>query len=132
MHKIQHGTDDFNVVIENIKKVVLMRGSAKPIIGVQFVVNQNNYKEISVAGKLYKEIGVDYITFKPAYKNILNKAHEENTLNLSDAIKELREVKKNESDKFKVYVKESQFIESIAFETNNGRYYSNGRTLYWW
>ena len=47
-------------------------------VGVQFAVNEVNQHEIILATELYKNIGVDYLAFKPVYKNELNTNHSEN------------------------------------------------------
>lgn len=123
VHAIQHGTNDFEQIIENLKRIISCKKDNKPIIGVQYVVNEKNIHELEEAVLFYKKIGVDYITIKPAYKNLLNIAHESNKLNLDDALLVLKKVKQYQDNNYKVYSKESQFIESLSFETNSARYY---------
>ena len=57
------------------------------------------------------------------YKNELNPAHEENSLNNEDVIPLLIEAKKLESENFKIYGKQSQFKEVLGNKYNNGVYY---------
>lgn len=124
VHKAMHGTDDFDLVIGNLRKVVAMRGtSPRPVIGVQYVTNHHNYRDLPYAAQFYRDIGVDYISIKPAYKNTLNPAHEENELDTGEAIRHMRQAKAFETDRFKVYAKTSQFLETLEFETNDARYY---------
>lgn len=122
IHAAMHGTDDFDLIIANLRKVIAMRGSS-PVIGVQYVVNHHNYADLPYAAQFYRDLGVDYLTIKPAYKNELNPAHEENELDTELALKYMREAKTFETDRYKVYAKTSQFIETLEFETNDGRYY---------
>jgi cyclic pyranopterin phosphate synthase len=124
VHAAMHGIDDFDLVIGNLRKVVALRGSApSPVIGVQYVTNHHNYKDLPYAAEFYRDIGVDYMSIKPAYKNELNAAHEENELSTDLALKYMNEAKAFETNTFKVYAKTSQFLETLQFATNDGRYY---------
>jgi len=57
--------DEFNKVITNIEKLV--KELKDTVIGVSFVINPINYKEIYQASKLFKEIGVHNIRLSIAY-----------------------------------------------------------------
>ena len=85
--------------------------------------NQYNYKQVVEAAEFYEKLGVDYLTFKPMYKNELNPAHPENTLNNEEIIPQLKLANKYETPNFKIYVKESQFKEVLSRPYNNGVYY---------
>jgi radical SAM protein with 4Fe4S-binding SPASM domain len=124
VHAAMHGTDDFELVIANLVEVVKRRGSSSfPVIGVQYVTNHHNYADLPYAAQFYRGIGVDYMSIKPAYKNALNAAHEENELDINVALRYMREAKAFDTETFKVYAKTSQFLESLEFETNDARYY---------
>ena len=124
VHEKMHGTDDFNLVIENIKHLIRMRNSDKtPAIGIQYVVNHHNCDDLPYAAKFYRDLGVDYLTIKPAYKNILNPSHEENKLTSEYLLPLLRQAKTFEADGYSVFIKESQFYESLDFVNNDARYY---------
>lgn len=124
VHEKLHGTDDFDRVIANIREVVARRGASPfPVIGVQYVVNHHNVADLPFAAELYRGLGVNYMTIKPAYKNELNPAHEENDVKTEDALRYMREAKKFETPDFRVYAKDSQFLEVLTFKTNDGRYY---------
>lgn len=123
-HKLTHGTDDFDLVIANLRRVVELRGDRPyPIIGVQFVTNHWNYRDLPYAAEFFRDIGVDYMTIKPAYKNALNPAHPDNELDPREAFPFMREAQTRSTDHFKVYAKFSQFVEVLDYETNDGRYY---------
>ena len=123
-HQKGHGSDDFELVIENLKNLLKLRGKEKfPIIGAQYVCNHWNYKEVPDAAKFFKSIGIDYLTFKPMYKNELNPAHEINKLKNEEVIPYLIKAKKEETEKFKIYVKTSQFKEVLGNQYNKGVYY---------
>ena len=124
IHAAMHGTDDFDRVIANLRKVVELRGpSSTPVIGVQYVVNHHNYTDLPYAAEFYRDLGVDYLTIKPAYKNELNPAHEDNEVTPEVAFKYMRAAKAFETERYKVYAKYSQFAEALQFKTNDGRYY---------
>jgi radical SAM protein with 4Fe4S-binding SPASM domain len=124
VHRKSHEADDFDLVIANLERLIALRGGARfPIVGVQYVTNQWNYTDLPYAARLYRDIGVDYLTIKPAYKNELNPAHLENELKPEVAFQYMREAKKVENGRFKVYAKYSQFLEAIEYKTNDARYY---------
>jgi len=123
-HKVSHGTDDFDQVIANLTRAVELRGAARrPAIGVQFVTNQWNYRELPAAARFYRGIGVDYMTIKPAYKNALNPAHPENEIDRDTVFALMREAQAESGGRFKVYAKFPQFKEVVGQATNDGRYY---------
>jgi radical SAM protein with 4Fe4S-binding SPASM domain len=125
-HKETHGSDDFDLIIDNIKRVVALKKDKKtlfPIIGIQYVTSRGNYKDLPYAVQLYKEIGVDYLTIKPMYKNILNPLHKENDLTFEEVQPMMKRAEAVADKKFKVYAKYSQFIETLGRQTNDGIYY---------
>tara|TARA_B110000003_G_C16627126_1_gene525262 strand:- start:422 stop:1627 length:1206 start_codon:yes stop_codon:yes gene_type:complete len=70
--------NDFDTVLKNIKKLIDYKKKFRSeiVIGVGFVVTQENYKEIEIFSKLFSDIDVDYCQFKPEIiqierKNIL-------------------------------------------------------------
>src|SRR3990167_5545379 len=128
-HRITHGADDWGRVMKNIQHLVNGRHSKslrpeRPILGVQFVVNQWNWWEIVPAATLFRGMGVDYITYKPAYKNSLNPAHAENEVDMKQAFALMREAQGLATETFKVYAKFPQFVEVLGeSKTNDARYY---------
>jgi len=96
--------DYFEKVLKHIKQVVDARNKNKEsnlVIGIGFVVTQDNYKEIREAGEIAKDLGVDNIRisaiFTPKdfeyHKNIYPRAKEESAKLKSDL----------ETEKFKVF-----------------------------
>ena len=86
-HDKTHGANDFDLIVDNLKRIVHEKKKSKnifPIIGVQYVTNRENYQDLPFAADFYKNIGVDYITIKPMYKNELNILHEENDLKFEE------------------------------------------------
>lgn len=59
--------NNFSVVMQNIKKLISFKKkfNSEIVIGVGFVVTEDNYKEINSFAKLFKDISVDYCQFKP-------------------------------------------------------------------
>jgi len=123
-HQKSHLSDDFELIVNNIKNLVKLRGKNKfPVIGAQYVCNHWNYKEVPEAAKFFKSLGIDYVTFKPMYKNELNPNHEINSLKNEEVIPFLEEAKKEQNENFKVYMKISQFKEVLGNNYNDGVYY---------
>ena len=124
VHAGSHGAEDFDLVISNLKALLRIRGKRKyPIVGVQFVTNQWNWRQLPEGAKFYRDIGVDYLTIKPAYKNELNPSHPENELVLEEVVPLMREAQSYTTDTYKVYAKYPQFEEVLEYKTNDGRYY---------
>jgi cyclic pyranopterin phosphate synthase len=124
MHCITHGVEDFDRVIGNILKLVKARREEKyPIIGVQFAANEINSKEIPHAAEFFRDLGVDYINYKPVYKNSLNMNQKRNKLSYQEAYELLMAAKDWETETFKVYTKFCQFKEVLENKYNQGRFY---------
>jgi radical SAM protein with 4Fe4S-binding SPASM domain len=124
VHKQSHGVDDFDTVINNMRRLIELRGDKKrPAIGAQFVTNQWNYTQLPYAARFFRDLGIDYMTIKPAYKNVLNPAHPENEIDNRVVFPLMREAQSYSTDKFKVYAKYPQFLEVVDYKTNDGRYY---------
>jgi radical SAM protein with 4Fe4S-binding SPASM domain len=120
-HKATHLTNDFDQVTENIGKIASRKSSALAV-GVQFAVNEENIDDIISAAKLYGELGADYISYKPVYKNDLNDGHVENRVQPEKLKEALEKAKKYESSSFGVYWKNWQ-MESLIFEKDSLRGY---------
>jgi cyclic pyranopterin phosphate synthase len=65
--RVTNSTNNFDVVLSNIKKLIQKKKKLKSniIIGVGFVVTQDNYKEVIDFANLFKDIDIDYCQFKP-------------------------------------------------------------------
>lgn len=125
IHSRTHGSEDFDQVIANLKRIIKLRGGAeRPVIGAQFVTNHWNVWQLPDAARFFRDIGVDYLTIKPAYKNVLNPAHPENELDSEEAFRLMKKAKDLTTDTFKVFAKLPQFKEVVGHKTNGGRYYA--------
>jgi len=124
VHRKSHGSDDYDLVIANLKKLLASRGASKrPVIGIQFVTNQWNYWQLPAAAKTYRELGVDYMTIKPALKNELNPAHPANETPSEKVFDLMRQAEAEARQDFAVYAKFPQFREVLEHKTNDARYY---------
>ena len=125
VHRESHGSDDYELVIENLRRLVALRGGGRrPTIGIQFVTNQWNYWQLPEAARVYRALGVDYMTIKPALKNALNPAHPSNEAPIKEVFALMAEAELEATESFRVYAKYPQFKEVLEHETNNARYYS--------
>ncbi len=120
-HKATHLTNDFEQVLENISSISKNKPSGLAV-GVQFAVNEHNIDDVVSAAKLYGEIGVDYISYKPVYKNDLNEQHAENMVQAEKLKNALQEAKQFENKNFGVYWKSWQ-MESLVYDKNSSRGY---------
>ena len=75
--------NNFDKVIQNIKTLIdIKKFKSDIIIGVGFVVTEDNYNEIKDFAKLFQNIDVDYCQFKPEIIQIeRNKSSENNSDN---------------------------------------------------
>jgi len=70
-YELVHGADQFDKVIDNIKKLVSIKKqyNLEVPIGLQFVIAEYNKDDIVPFAKLGQELGVDNITLKPVSDN---------------------------------------------------------------
>src|SRR3989339_632819 len=105
-----HGTDDFARIIDNIRDFVQQkRPSSLPTVGIQFAACQLNKKDIIPMADLAISLGVDYLSYKPVYKNRHNPDHPANEMAFEEAAALLGEAKKRENKHLKIYTKLNQF-----------------------
>lgn len=86
------GEDKFNLLLENIRLLVKYKKELKSncTIGVGYLVNKNNKKNILKFTKMFKKIKVDYVQFRPYHYQDVN------------VDRELKEAKKFENKNFKI------------------------------
>jgi len=124
VHARSHGCSDFELVIQNVRRLLELRqGQGRPVVGVQYVTNQWNFQALPQAAEFYRDLGVDYLTIKPAYKNELNPAHPDNEIGPRDVFPFMRAAEAFATDRYRVYAKYPQFLEVLDHATNDGRYY---------
>jgi len=123
VHRVTHGADDWERIISNFSYFHTYMD--RPVLGVQYVVNQWNWREIPQAALFWGQQGADYISFKPAYKNQMNPDHADNEAPLGAVLALLEEAAQYTTDQFKVYTKLPQFVNLLASgsKTNDGVYY---------
>ena len=65
--RVTNSKNGFDVVLENIKKLINFKKKYKSdiTIGAGFVVSKDNYKEILDFAHLFKDVEVDYCQYKP-------------------------------------------------------------------
>jgi len=92
------GINEFDKVINNVGQ--LAKELTNTIIGVSFVINPINYKEIYQACKLYKELGVHNVRLSVAYTDDQNKIFEPFMSEMMELARKSRELN---DDTFKVF-----------------------------
>ena len=127
-HKITHLTNDFELVLDNIRKVT-ERKTNTLTIGVQFAFNQDNIHDIKNAAIVYGKLGVDYLAYKPVYTNSLNASHKENSVESEQTYKMLTEAKEYETDSFKIYWKDWQ-LDALVYNKDASRGYDKCRAIW--
>jgi MoaA/NifB/PqqE/SkfB family radical SAM enzyme len=83
--------------------------SLLPTVGIQFAACQLNKEDIVPMADMAVALGVDYLSYKPVYKNKHNPDHPVNELTYNEAFTLLTEAKKRENKKMKIYTKIDQF-----------------------
>lgn len=63
-YKLVHGGDYFSIVCESVRRLVAAKRK-HTIVGLSFVVCERNEDEVVEAERMAKDLGVDYIQFKP-------------------------------------------------------------------
>lgn len=127
-HKITHLTNDFQAVLNNISEIVKQKTNYLTV-GVQFAFNQDNLDDIELAAKVYRDLNVDYLAYKPVYKNSLNDSHKENLVESDDTYQKLSLAKKYETDKFKIYWKDWQ-LNALIYDKTASRGYDICRAIW--
>lgn len=90
--------EEFKKVVTNIGK--LTKELKNTVVGVSFVINPLNYKEIYQACKLYKELGVHNVRLSIAYTDDQNKIFEPF---MSEMIESARKARELNDENFRVF-----------------------------
>lgn len=123
--------NNFKVVMNNIKKLIEIKkkNKSKTIIGVGFVITQNNYLEIEDFANHFKNIDIDYCQYKPEIIQIERNSIKSNSGSMqvsadfwvNKVINLLDKAKKILKNKFEC---NSYKIEDLIVDTkNHGRNY---------
>ncbi|MFZ5774275.1 MAG: radical SAM protein [Thermodesulfobacteriota bacterium] len=123
-HAKMHGvTNAFDSIISGIRTLCDLRRDRrgkKPQIGIQYVFHNDNIDGIHEAASLAKEIGVDYLSFKPAFnRGALLANGNLNTLSLHEVHPHIMKALDDfSSDDFAIYFREFQ-VDGIDRNTLN-------------
>ncbi len=121
-HEMVHQVKgEFEKVVANVQALVNEKkqgGNVLPTIGTQFVFYEENWKSISAAAKLWKEIGVDYFEIKPLIEgegsSVGTKVFSAKDI---DGVREqMRQAKETEDVSFQVYAKYGQYMNTLSEE----------------
>lgn len=136
------GKADFYRIIKNIGNLVeekRKRGVSFPEIGCQMICSSLTEDDFEGFAKLFKDIGVDYVVYKPLQGNIVNLGKSLSSFDLhsseverseqaSNMVDLLRNIKsKYEDDQFSVFVKQDQIESAYVKRFNGGVDYSTCR-----
>lgn len=95
---------EFDTVVGNVRGAVRMKKARRlPVtIGIQFLLLQENYKDLERAIRLARQIGVDYFSIKPYSKHPLSLNTAGTEIDYSQWMKIERFIGKYETPRFKV------------------------------
>lgn len=110
-YSILHGVKGrYDKLVNDIKHLIECRnGHIRPRIGVSFLLNMLNYKDLLPFIETFKNIGVDYVQIKPLIMSEKEKIESGNILKDYRIFELLKEAKEMATDKFGVYILGLQF-----------------------
>lgn len=126
--KICHQTSekDFDKIIDNIKKLckAKKRYNTNLIIGYSFLIDETNINDMLTATNVAKNIGVDYIQFKPIVNYYKSNEQFSPESNIWMRIKEnFSKIQLMEDNNFKVRILDHKFSNIKLQDENFGRKY---------
>lgn len=101
---------NFYTVVDNIKKIVKKKKSLNSnlTVGISFLVGKENYKEIKRATETSKDLGVNYIQYKPVVDyNMDNNFYTKRIWNKIQ--KSFKSIKNMETNEFKIRILDYKF-----------------------
>jgi MoaA/NifB/PqqE/SkfB family radical SAM enzyme len=122
-HFRTHGVEGkFEKIIQNIQKLVGLRSNHPVQIGVQFVFHNYNWEGIRTIAEICKSIGVDYLSYKPAFnRGAIEIRGTKNTLTVKDLSDKISSTRLEfEDETFKLLYREFQTrsIDKNIFKTD--------------
>jgi len=105
----------FEGIVENVRDLARIKqenNQSFPTIGAQFVFFKDNYGSMQDAAKLWKEVGIDYIAFKPLIGSDDHNSYNGKAEPVNDALNVIKHMKmalSEETERFKVYGKYEQY-----------------------
>ncbi len=95
VYEYTHGVKDFDVTLENIKKLV----KTNKFVGVSFLIYPENRHQTYDAAVLAKSLGVKYVQYKPVYTDECGDEHVEY---FDEVAEEINKAKELQTEDFKV------------------------------
>lgn len=126
--------NQFDGIVDNIRQLVGRKGRKGdncPSVGIQFTVDDDNVHEIEDIAKLAKDIGVDYLAYKPKYVPWHLRKDRMTDMKFKNVEKQLLKGLSYADDGFDVHGKFDQFeLAWNADHYNTGEYYKVCRNVY--
>jgi MoaA/NifB/PqqE/SkfB family radical SAM enzyme len=134
-HFLERGVkDQFHQIIDNLTRLTKARRSAgkdEPTVGIQFTVDDHNVHEIEAVARLAKQIGVDYLAYKPKYVPWHLQKERMTDMTFSDVEYQLHHAQQYASDNLQIHGKFDQFRIAWGPQTNNsGEHYQQCRHVW--
>lgn len=120
-----HGIDNFDTVIDNLKKLAARKKEvcSDINIGAQFIICPSNSNEVAIAVAKYCSTGIDYIQIKPVIYHPLDGKSQETKEFFEEPLRKAHAAKEIfENSGFKVHIKDDQF--GAIMSPNYGRSYN--------
>lgn len=112
-HEKERGVpDQFDRILDNIRSLVARRaasGRAEPTVGLQFTIDDNNVHEILQAAHMAKDLGADYLAYKPKYVPWHMRKDRWTAMQLDDIKEQLDAAQALADSGFQVHGKAQQF-----------------------
>ncbi len=107
----------FKKIIKNIESLTKKRNNNAPTIGVQYATHQKNIDDLKNCAEICKDIGVDYLSVKPVFdRGSVHEKIEKNKITKLEINQKILDLKKLESESFKILFREHQFeSESVGY-----------------
>lgn len=66
-HQRVHGSQDFELVLAGVERIMALRSTRHPIVGLSFAMDYEMVSEIPLAIELGDNLGVDYVLVRPPF-----------------------------------------------------------------
>lgn len=134
-HARERGVEgQFDRILKNVGDLVERRekaGRNAPNIGLQFTIDDENVHEILRAAHMARDLGVDYLAYKPKYVPWHMRRERWTNLRLDDIRAQLDEAQTLATETFQVHGKFNQFASAWGEELKNGGQHYQSCTSIW-
>jgi GTP 3',8-cyclase len=113
----------FPTIMKNLEQMVQQRTGSFPTIGVQIATNKDNCHELPLLASLCLKLGVDYLSIKPVYSDIIAQHQQEKIFDEEKIRGFMEEAESFTTDSFSVYAKYEQFEDALQSVNNNAAEY---------